>query len=171
MRRLKAARVNHVKVDLTITDDQLRAVIEECKAQGLPLVGHTQNIGKAVEISFTHMEHTDTMARTLLAQAGQEAPAGVAPESLIDPTAFPPLIDFLIRHKVAVNPTLFFQWGRGTDRWHDWTRDGARLAADPNLAFVPSQVRAAWSLVSSPTSPSSRATRWRTSARRRTSAW
>ena len=144
VRRLKAAGVDHVKVDLTITDDQLRAVIEECKAQGLPLLGHTQNIQKAVEMGFTHMEHTDTMARALLAQAGKEAPRGVAPESLIDPKAFPPLIDFLVQHKVYVNPTLFLVWGGGTDRWHDWTTEGARLARDPNLAFVPSEVRAAW---------------------------
>ena len=34
VRTLKAAGVDHVKVDLTITDDQLRAVIEEAKAAG-----------------------------------------------------------------------------------------------------------------------------------------
>ena len=37
MRTLKAAGVDHVKVDLTLTDEQLRAVIEECRAQGLPV--------------------------------------------------------------------------------------------------------------------------------------
>lgn len=145
VRTLKAAGVDHVKVDLTITDDQLRAVIEECKAQGLPLLGHTQNIQKAVDMGFTHMEHTDTMARALLAHAGREAPRGVAPESLVDPKTFPPLIDFLTRHKVYVNPTLFLMWSGTTERWRDWTADGARLAADPNLAFVPANVRAAWS--------------------------
>ncbi len=144
IRRLKAAGVDHVKVDLTITDEQLRAVIEECKAQGLPLLGHTRNIRNAVEMGFTHMEHTDTMARALLAQAGQEAPSGVAPESLLDPKTFPPLIDFLVQHKVYVNPTLFLFWGGGTERWRDWARDGATLAANPNLAFVPAEVRAAW---------------------------
>lgn len=144
VRRLKAAGVDHVKVDLTITDEQLRAVIEECRAQGLPLLGHTQNIRTAVEMGFTHMEHTDTMARALLAQAGREAPRGVAPESLLDPKTFPPLIDFLVQHKVYVNPTLFLIWAGGTERWRDWTRDGATLAADPNLAFVPADVRAAW---------------------------
>jgi imidazolonepropionase-like amidohydrolase len=145
VRTLKAAGVDHVKVDLTITDDQLRAVIEECKAQGLPLLGHTQNIQKAVDMGFTHMEHTDTMARALLAQAGREAPRGVVPESLVDPKTFPPLIDFLTRHKVYVNPTLFLMWSGTTERWRDWTADGMRLAAEPNLAFVPANVRAAWS--------------------------
>ena len=144
VRRLKQAGVDHVKVDLTITDEQLRAVIDECKAQGLPLLGHTRNIRTAVEMGFTHMEHTDTMARALLAQAGRTAPAGVAPESLIDAKDFPPMIDFLVQHKVYVNPTLFLIWGGGTERWRDWTRDGARLAADPGLTFVPADVRTAW---------------------------
>ena len=144
VRRLKAAGVDHVKVDLTITDEQLRAVIEECKAQGLPLLGHTRNIRTAVEMGFTHMEHTDTMARALLADAKREAPSGTPPEALVDPTMFPPLIDFLVQHTVYVNPTLFLMWGGGTERWRDWTRDGAALAADPKLAFVPAEVRAAW---------------------------
>lgn len=144
VRRLKAAGVDHVKVDLTITDEQLRAVIEECKAQGLPLLGHTRNIKTAVEMGFTHMEHTDTMARALLAQAGKDAARGVPPESVVDVKAFPPLIDFLVQHKVYVNPTLFLMWAGGTERWRDWTKDGAKLAADPRLAFVPADVRAAW---------------------------
>ncbi len=144
IRRLAAAGVDHVKVDLTITDEQLRAVIEECRALGLPLLGHTRNIRTAVEMGFTHMEHTDTMARALLAQAGQVAPRGVPPESLLDPKTFPPLIEFLVQHNVAINPTLFLIWGGGTERWRDWTREGARLAADPKLAFVPAEVRAAW---------------------------
>ena len=144
VRRLKAAGVDHVKVDLTITDEQLQAVIDECKAQGLPLLGHTRNIRTAVEMGFTHMEHTDTMARALLAQAGTETPRGTPPEAIVDPKTFPPFIDFLVQHKVYVNPTLFLIWGGGTERWRDWTRDGAALAADPKLAFVPAEVRAAW---------------------------
>jgi len=145
VRTLKEAGVDYVKVDLTLTDDQLRAVIEECRAQGLPLLGHTQNIRKAVEMGFRHMEHTDTMARALLAQAGKEAPRGTPPEALVDPKMFPPLIDYLVKQGVYVNPTLYLVWGGATERWRDWTADGAKLAADPPLAFVPERVRAAWS--------------------------
>ena len=43
---------------MTITDDQLRAVIE--KATGLRVLGHTQNIRKAVAMGMKHMEHMDT---------------------------------------------------------------------------------------------------------------
>src|SRR5688572_2043037 len=70
VRSLVAAGVDLIKVDLTITDDQLRAVIEEANAAGLRVVGHTQNIRKAAEMGFKHMEHTDTMARALLDPEG-----------------------------------------------------------------------------------------------------
>ena len=52
VRSLKAAGVDHVKVDLTITDDQLRAVIEEANAAGLRVLGHTQNIRKDPNLAF-----------------------------------------------------------------------------------------------------------------------
>jgi imidazolonepropionase-like amidohydrolase len=146
VRRLKAAGVDHVKVDLTLTDDQLRAVIEECKAQGLPLLGHTQDIRKAVEMGFKHMEHTDTMARSLLASAGAErtAAAGQSPEAAVDPKQFPPLIKYLVGQGVYVNPTLFLMWGSSTERWRDWTRDAAQLVKDPGLGFVPADAKEAW---------------------------
>ena len=78
VRKLAALGVDLIKVDLTITDDQLRAVIEEANAAGLRVVGHTQNIRRAAEMGFKHMEHTDTMARALL-----------DPEESADPKLFP----------------------------------------------------------------------------------
>jgi len=71
VRSLKAAGVDHIKVDLTITDEQLKAVIEEGNAAGLKVLGHTQNIKRAVDMGMKHMEHMDTMARALLEQEGK----------------------------------------------------------------------------------------------------
>ncbi len=144
VRSLKAAGVDHVKVDLTITDDQLRAVIEESKAQGLRVLGHTQNIRTAVEMGFTHMEHTDTMARSLLADVGRSVPTGSSPEAEVDPAKFPALIDFLVRRGVYVNPTLVLVWSASTGKPREWAPMLQALASDPRLAFVPVDVRAAW---------------------------
>lgn len=144
VRRLKAAGVDHVKVDLTITDEQLRAVIEESAAQGLRVLGHTQDIRKAVEMGFRHMEHTDTMARSLLAQAGKEMPRGTSPEAAVDPAMFPPLIDYLVKQGVYVNPTLVLVWSASTPRGKEFAAAHRTLADDPRLAFVPAEVRAAW---------------------------
>ena len=144
VRRLKAAGVDHIKVDLTLTDEQLRAVIDEANAVELRVLGHTQNIRKAVDMGFKHMEHTDTMARALLEQTGREIPRGSSPESVVDPKLFPPLIDYLVKQSVYVNPTLVLVWGASTERWRDWTAAGSELVKDPGLAFVPADVKAAW---------------------------
>jgi imidazolonepropionase-like amidohydrolase len=144
VRTLAAAGVDHIKVDLTITDEQLRAVIEEANALGLRVLGHTQNIRKAVEMGFKHMEHTDTMARALLAQTGRETPPGSSPEAAVDPKLFPPLIDYLVKQGVYVNPTLVLVWGASTGRWRDWTAAKAKIVNDPGLAFVPADAKEAW---------------------------
>jgi enamidase len=141
---LKKAGVDHIKVDLTITDEQLKAVIDEAKAVGLRVLGHTRNIRTAVEMGFKHMEHSDTMARALLAQAGREAPPGVSPESLVDPKMFPPLIDYLVKQGVYVNATLVLIWSASTDLPKRWAPDVAKLASDPLLAFVPADAKTAW---------------------------
>jgi len=144
VRSLKAAGVDHIKVDLTLTDDQLRAVIEESNAVGLRLLGHTQNIRKAVEMGFKHMEHTDTMARSLLAQTGQAVPQGTSPEAVVDPKLFPPLIDYLVKQGVYVNPTLVLVWSASTPRAREWMAAHREVASDPGLAFVSADVKAAW---------------------------
>ena len=102
------------------------------------------NIKKAVDMGMKHMEHTDTMARSLLAESGREAARGQSPESMVDPQAFPPLIDYLVKQGVYVNPTLVLIWGASTERWRDWTGAAAQLVKEPGLAFVPADVKAAW---------------------------
>ena len=145
IRTLKKAGVDHIKVDLTINDDQLRAVLEEAKAQNLRVLGHTQNIKKAVDMGMKHMEHMDTMARALLEQAGQNPrPQGTTSEAAVDPKLFPPLIEYMVKQGVYVNPTLYLSWAGATQRWRDWTADAAKLVKDPNLAFVPANVKETW---------------------------
>ncbi len=113
VRSLVAAGVDIIKVDNSITYDQLRAVIEEANAAGLRVLGHTQNIRKAAEVGMKHMEHMDTMARALLdpegkipprlfaPQSGPVEPPQVAPEAAVDPKQFPPLIDYMVRQPAS----------------------------------------------------------------------
>lgn len=145
VRRLARAGVDHIKVDLTITDDQLRAVLEEAGAAGLKVLGHTRNIRTAAAMGMKHMEHMDTMARALLEQEGRNPrPDGTTAEAVVDPALFPPLIDYLVKQGVYVNPTLLLSWAGATERWRDWTAEAARLVDDPDLAFVPAEAKAAW---------------------------
>jgi imidazolonepropionase-like amidohydrolase len=145
VRRLVKAGVDHIKVDLTITDGQLEAVIDEAARAGVKVLGHTQNIKRAVDMGFKHMEHMDTMARALLEQDGKDPrPAGTTSEAAVDPKLFPPLITYMVGQGVYINPTLYLSWAGGTERWRDWTAAAAKLREDPGLAFVPVAVKEAW---------------------------
>jgi imidazolonepropionase-like amidohydrolase len=145
VRRLKTAGVDHIKVDLTITDEQLKAVIEEGNAVGLRVLGHTQNIKKAVDMGMKHMEHMDTMARALLEQEGKNPrPEGTTSEAAVDPKLFPPLIDYMVKQGVYVNPVLVLTWVGATERWREMRAAVTEIVKDPGLAFVPPDVKTAW---------------------------
>jgi imidazolonepropionase-like amidohydrolase len=145
VRKLKAAGVDHIKVDLTITDDQLRAVLEEARLVGLRVLGHTQNIKKAMDMGMKHLEHMDTMARALLEQEGKDPrPQGTTSEAAVNPALFPPLIAEMVRQEVYINPTLYLTWSGNTERWRERVALASQMAKDPNLAFVPADAKAAW---------------------------
>jgi imidazolonepropionase-like amidohydrolase len=53
VKKLIAMDVDVIKVDLTLSYEQLRAVVEEASAAGLTVVGHSQNIRKAAEAGLS----------------------------------------------------------------------------------------------------------------------
>lgn len=155
VKKLVALGVDVIKVDSSISYDQLRAVIEEATAAGLRVVGHSQNIRRAAEVGLKYMEHTNTLAAAILEAMGR--PVRETPDqrgadiALMDTTLFPPLIEFMVRQGVYANPTLAAQWRSSTPRGAEWAIAAAQIVTDPGLAFVPADVRQSW------TRPDSRA--------------
>ena len=96
VKKLIAMGVDVIKVDLSLSYDQLRAVIEEATAAGLSVVGHSQNIRKAAEVGLKYMEHTNTLTVAILEAMGRSARETSdqrgADIALMDTTLFPPLI-------------------------------------------------------------------------------
>jgi imidazolonepropionase-like amidohydrolase len=147
VRGLIAKRVDMLKVDLNLTLDQLRAITDEAKKAGVTVVGHSQNIRKAVEIGgLKYMEHTDTLGRAILEEMGPEAmKAGAAnPERAMDTKLFGPLIQLMVREGVYLNPTLVGRWRSSTPRGKEWADAATEMIKDPGLAFVPEDARASW---------------------------
>jgi imidazolonepropionase-like amidohydrolase len=140
--------VDVIKVDLSLSYDQLRGVIEEATAAGLSVVGHSQNIRKAAEVGLKYMEHTDTLTMAILEAMGRTARATRdqrgADIALMNTTLFPPLIEFMVKQGVYVNPTLAAQWRSSTHRGAEWAAAAAQIVQDPALAFVPADVRRSW---------------------------
>jgi len=146
VRKLAAMGVDVIKVDLSISYDQLRAVIEEATAAHLSVVGHSQNIRKAAEVGLKFMEHTDTLGRAILEEMGPEVlkAGGSTPERLMDTKLFDPLIQFMVKQGVYVNPTLVARWRMSTPRGQEWAKAATEIIKDPGLAFVPLDVRQSW---------------------------
>ena len=148
VRKLIAMGVDVIKVDLSLSYDQLRAVIEEATAAGLSVVGHSQNIRKAAEVGLKYMEHTDTLTMAILEAMGRTARSTRdqrgADIALMDTALFPPLIEFMVKQGVYVNPTLAAQWRSSTPRGAEWAAAAAKIVQDPGLAFVPADVRRSW---------------------------
>ena len=148
VRKLDAQGVDVIKVDSSLSYDQLRVVIDEAAAAGLRVVGHSQNIRRAAEVGLKYMEHTNTLTLAILEAMGR--PARVTSDqrgadiALMDPTHFPALIAFMVGQGVYVNPTLAAQWRSSTPRGPEWAAAAAQIVKDPGLAFVPADVRTSW---------------------------
>jgi imidazolonepropionase-like amidohydrolase len=149
-RSVLAKHVDMLKVDLDISLDQLRVIIEEANKAGVPVVGHSQNIRKAAEVGLKYMEHTDTLGRAVLEQMGGAAKlkeGGANPERLMDPSLIGPIAQYLAKQGVFVNPTMFARWRPSTPHDREWATEAVELIKDPNLAFVPANVRESWTRV------------------------
>jgi imidazolonepropionase-like amidohydrolase len=148
VRKLVALGVDVIKVDLSLSYDQLRAVIEEATAAGLSVVGHSQNIRRAAEVGLKYMEHTNTLTMAILEAMGRPARETSdqrgADIALMDTTLFPSLIDFMVKRGVYINPTLAAQWRSSTARGPEWAAAAAQIVKDPGLTFVPADVRQSW---------------------------
>ena len=147
VRGLIARGVDMLKVDLNLTLDQLRAITDEAARAGVPVVGHSQNIRKAVEIGgLRYMEHTDTLGRAILEDMGPDAvkAGGANPERLMDTNRFGPLIELMVRERVFLNPTVTPRWRSSTPRGQEWANAAKEMIKDPTLAFVPEDVRLSW---------------------------
>jgi len=134
----------------TVDNDQLRAVAALAKERGVPLAGHVQNIRVAAGLGATYQEHMFSMG-TAIDDPEQKTtmglgmgPPGVPPEFIADPKKFPDLISYMVSKGIFVNPTLAAQWSAETPAGPEFVRDEQALANDPNMAFVPAEVRAEW---------------------------
>ena len=144
VRGLLAKGVDMLKVDLDVTSDQLRTIVEEANRADVMVVGHSENMRTAAGIGLKYMEHTDTVGRAILAEMGLSPRQGASPESLMDTRLFDPLVDVMVREGVYANPTLYVRWGASTPRAREWADAATDLIRDPGLAFVPVEIREPW---------------------------
>jgi imidazolonepropionase-like amidohydrolase len=147
VRYLHAIGVDMVKVDATITDEQLAAVVDEAKRLGLPVLGHLRDIDYAMQIGMKEMEHLPPFLRSQLVREGKALPPPGSEEGAelltsVDTARFAPLIRQMVEQDVIVDIALYGWVPR--EIWRAARPELERLANDPGLAFVPAADKEAW---------------------------
>ena len=147
VRYLAAIGVDMVKVDSTITDEQLEAVIDEARKFRLPVLGHLRDIDVAMRFGMKEMEHLPPFLRAQLVREGKPLPQAGSEEGAelllkVDPAKFAPLIRQMVEQNVIVDIALYGWVPR--EIWRAARPELERLANDPRLAFVPDAEKKAW---------------------------
>ena len=147
VRYLAAIGVDMIKVDSTITDEQLEAVIDEARKFRLPVLGHLQNIDVAMRFGMKEMEHLPPFLRAQLVREGKPLPQAGSEEGSelllkVDPAKFTPLIQNMVEQKVIVDIALYGWVPRDIRRAAQPELE--RLANDPGLGFVPDAEKKTW---------------------------
>jgi imidazolonepropionase-like amidohydrolase len=147
IRYLHALGVDHVKVDATITDEQLAAVIDEAWKFRMPVLGHLQNIDVAMSFGMKEMEHLPPFYRAELIREGKPLPKSGPQEGAelargVDVKRFSPLIKKMVEQGVIVDIALY-NWVQPV-LWGKVGPEIEGLAKDPGLAFVPNEEKALW---------------------------
>jgi imidazolonepropionase-like amidohydrolase len=147
VRYLAAIGVDYVKVDSTISDEQLEAVIDEARKFGLPVLGHLRDIDVAMRFGMKEMEHLPPFLRAQLVREGKPLPESGPGESTelllnVDTERFGPLIQQMVEQEVIVDVALYGWVPR--EIWRAARPEIEQLANDPGLGFVPAEEKAAW---------------------------
>jgi imidazolonepropionase-like amidohydrolase len=147
VRYLHAMGVDMVKVDATITDEQLAAVVDEAKQLDLPVLGHLRDIDFAMQVGMKEMEHLPPFLRSQLVREGKPLPEPGAGEgtdllTAVDTARFGPLIRQMVEQGVIVDIALYGWVPR--EIWRAARPELEHLADDPGLAFVPDGEKQAW---------------------------
>ncbi len=147
VRYLAAIGVDMVKVDSTITDEQLEAVIDEARKFRLPVLGHLRDIDVAMRFGMKEMEHLPPFLRAQIVREGKPLPQAGSEEGAelllkVDPAKFAPLIRQMVEQRVIVDIALYGWVPR--EIWRTARPELERLANDPGLAFVPAAEKKAW---------------------------
>ena len=144
VRYLHTAGVDFLKVDYSVTDDQLAAIIDEASKYNLPVLGHINDIDKAMNYGGNEIEPMAGVDRAQIIREGKTPPAdnGPALAAGVDPKKFGPLIQRMVEQGTALDIALY--WTVKPMVWDMMRPEVARLANDPATAFVPAEEKKFW---------------------------
>lgn len=149
VKKLIAQGVDGIKVLEGLTLELLKGVVDEARRAGLEVVGHSYNTREATLAGLKFIEHTTPLARATITEPEKlkeiEEKEIEYPEYLMDTRAFDPLIQLLVKEKVYLNTTFVAHWRVANPRAKEWAKTLGELAKNPQMEFVPAEMRQSWS--------------------------
>ncbi len=144
-----------IKVREKITPELLRAITEEAHKLGIPVTGHLKSLDarEAALAGINGLEHASGIVQALTDYPRRVAPgqnelqgfiSDIKSFSMVDPAKAEELVKFLAIKKVALIPTMSSWWRMATERRDDFAREDAEYAKNPQLSYVPDDVKKMW---------------------------
>jgi len=143
-RRLISKGVDALKVYEGLSNESLKAVVEEAHQAGMEVVGHTVDARQATLAGMKFIEHVAPIVHSTLGDPAkiQALERGRLPNSQaeMDAALFDPLIQLLVRNGVYFNPTLT----RPRPESREWYDVAGKLLQDPATRFITDARREHW---------------------------
>jgi amidohydrolase family protein len=152
---LREKGASAIKVREKITPELLKAIVEEAHKLGIPVTGHLRSIDarEAADAGIDGLEHASGIVQALtdyprrLTTTPNELQMfinDIKSFSKIDPVKAEQLAKYLAGKKVALIPTMSSWWRMATERRDDFAREDADYSRNPQLAYVPEDVKKMW---------------------------
>ena len=144
-KKMLAAGVDGIKVYVKITPELVRPIAEEVHAAGKRLLGHiTFSAREGALAGIDSLEHAAGVAIAIATDparvTGLKEHDGVFGWRFMDSAKADDLIRLLVQRHVAIVPALS-TWARGSTLRPQFQAEGARLIADPGLAYLTDEAK------------------------------
>ena len=141
IRRLVRNGSDGIKVHHNLDRDIIKAIVEEAHRAGIPVVGHRLDARENAEFGMDFIEHSSPIAIATITdkEKFQQLKEGriLDPHHLMDPAAFPDLIQKLVKANVYFNPTLSGGWRAANGRQKQYASAVREYFSQPGLKYAP----------------------------------
>ena len=150
--------VSLVKIYTEISPEELEVVVKEAHQAGLPVMGHVASVdaAQAARIGVDGLAHASGVALATIADPNRvkelrefesigisvDYPRYLLYHAFMDPTKAEELIRLLVQEEVALEPDLINTSARwAAKRRAEYKQEDQKLLADPNLRYIPENIR------------------------------
>ena len=152
---LRSRGASAIKVREKLTPELLKAITEEAHKLGIPVTGHIRRTDarEAALAGIDGLEHVSGFLQALGLRPREFEPgqnelqtfiADLKAFSQIETVKADELIKLLASRQVALIPTMANWWRIASERREEFAREDAEYAKNPQLAYVPGDVRKQW---------------------------